>query len=195
MTAVYAYCTIVLALAAVIALVRMERGPSMLDRVAALDVITAAVLGSVAVISARTGRTDLVPVLVVLAIVGFVGSVTIARFVAVERAEEARILTKEEMRELLARENVMDDEAAPVHDPDAARTREDVPAPDAGADGAGVRLAHPEGAPEPAAAGGPASPAAGLGAGRDAPPGDTGGGPGGPGARPGEDPRPGGGRR
>jgi multicomponent Na+:H+ antiporter subunit F len=74
-------------------------------------------------------------VLVVLAIVGFVGSVVIARFVAAERAEEARILTKEELRQVLAQQNAIDDEAAPVHDPDAARARE-----------AGV---------DPAAAGGP----------------------------------------
>ncbi|MFD1506199.1 pH regulation protein F [Georgenia yuyongxinii] len=121
----YAFCTVVLTVAGVVALVRMERGPTMLDRVVALDVVTAVVLGSIALISANTKRTDLVPVLVVLAIVGFVGSVTIARFVAVERADEARILTKEELRVVLAQQNVMDDEAAPVHDPDAARVRGD----------------------------------------------------------------------
>ncbi|TRW46985.1 monovalent cation/H+ antiporter complex subunit F [Georgenia yuyongxinii] len=125
MTAVYAFCIVVLTVAGVVALIRMERGPTMLDRVVALDVVTAVVLGSIALISASTKRTDLVPVLVVLAIVGFVGSVTIARFVAVERADEARILTKEELRVVLAQQNVIDDEAAPVHDPDAARARDD----------------------------------------------------------------------
>ncbi|WP_448073726.1 monovalent cation/H+ antiporter complex subunit F [Georgenia yuyongxinii] len=129
MTVVYAFCIVVLTVAGVVALVRMERGPTMLDRVVALDVVTAVVLGSIALISASTGRTDLVPVLVVLAIVGFVGSVTIARFVAIERADEARILTKEELRVVLAQQNVMDDEAAPVHDPDAARVRADGPQP------------------------------------------------------------------
>lgn len=124
MTAVYTYCTVVLGVALIIALLRMERGPSMLDRVVALDVVTAAVLGSIAVITARTYRTDLVPVLVVLSIVGFVGSVVIARFVAVERAEDARILTQEEVRQVLAQQNAIDDEAEPVHDPDAARARE-----------------------------------------------------------------------
>lgn len=119
MTAVYVYCLVALALAAIVAVVRMERGPSILDRVVTLDIITAVVLGAIAVISAQTGRTDLVPVLVVLAMVGFVGSVTVARFVAVEGAEEARILSKEELAGVLAAQNVMDDEAAPVHDPDA----------------------------------------------------------------------------
>ncbi|WP_127129979.1 monovalent cation/H+ antiporter complex subunit F [Georgenia sp. SYP-B2076] len=120
MSIVYAYCILALALAGLIALVRMERGPSMLDRIVALDVITAVVLGAVTLVSAGSRRTDLVPVLVVLATVGFVGSVAMARFVAVERAEESRILTKDELRELLAQQKVIDDDAAPVHDPDAA---------------------------------------------------------------------------
>lgn len=124
MTLVYVYCLVVLAAAAVVALVRMERGPSILDRVVTLDIITAVVLGAVAVISASTARTDLVPVLVVLAMVGFVGSVTVARFVAVERAEEARILSKEELEAVLAEQNALDDEAAPVHDPDALDEQE-----------------------------------------------------------------------
>lgn len=119
MTAVYVYCLVALALAAIVAVARMERGPSILDRVVALDIVTAVVLGAVAVISAQTGRTDLVPVLVVLAMVGFVGSVTVARFVAVEAAEEARILSKEELASVLAEQKAIDDEAAPVHDPDA----------------------------------------------------------------------------
>ncbi|MCK6211315.1 pH regulation protein F [Georgenia sp. EYE_87] len=118
-TIVFAYCLVVIGIAALVALVRMEKGPTMLDRVVSLDVVTAAVLGAVALISARSGRTDLVPVLVVLAIVGFVGSVTIARFAAVEAPEEARILTKEELAEVLAQQRALSDEDAPVHDPDA----------------------------------------------------------------------------
>jgi len=118
-TIVFAYCLVVLAIAALVALARMEKGPTMLDRVVSLDVVTAVLLGAVALISARTARTDLVPVLVVLSIVGFVGSVTIARFAAVEAPEEARILTKEELAEVLAHQAALSDEDAPVHDPDA----------------------------------------------------------------------------
>ncbi|UNX54671.1 monovalent cation/H+ antiporter complex subunit F [Georgenia sp. TF02-10] len=123
-TVAFLYCGIALGLAGIVALVRMERGPSMLDRVVALDVITAVVLGVVAVISAAEDRSDLLPVLVVLAVVGFVGSVTIARFVPVDRPDEARILSREELRELLAAQQSMADEDAPVHDPDAADLRE-----------------------------------------------------------------------
>ncbi|MDD9206200.1 monovalent cation/H+ antiporter complex subunit F [Georgenia sp. 10Sc9-8] len=119
MTAVYVYCFAAVAVAALLALIRVERGPSMFDRVVALDITTACVLGTVALISARDDRTDLVPVLVVLAVVGFVGSVTVARFAAADTLEEARILSREELAEVLAREEAIRDEDAPVHDPDA----------------------------------------------------------------------------
>ncbi|WP_418607449.1 monovalent cation/H+ antiporter complex subunit F [Georgenia sp. SUBG003] len=158
-TIVFAYCLVVLAVAALVALTRMEKGPTMLDRVVSLDVVTAVVLGAVALVSARTARTDLVPVLVVLSIVGFVGSVTIARFAAVEAPEEARILTKEELAEVLAHQRALTDEDAPVHDPDAddadeGREGEDDDAADAQA--VDARLdAEPEGGREdrPAPAG------------------------------------------
>lgn len=106
-----------ISIGALFALFRAERGPSMLDRVVALDVVTAGVLATVAVVSAVTKRTDLVPVLVVLALVGFIGSVTIARFAAAESDDDRRILTREEAREALARERAELDAEA---DPDAS---------------------------------------------------------------------------
>jgi multicomponent Na+:H+ antiporter subunit F len=87
-----------LAVAAVLIVVRIERGPSMLDRTIALDMLVGAVMAALAIWSAATGRSDLVNVLVVLALVGFVGSVTLARFVAVEPEDEGRILTPDEVK-------------------------------------------------------------------------------------------------
>ncbi|GAA4427525.1 hypothetical protein GCM10023169_27660 [Georgenia halophila] len=119
-----------LGVAVLVALVRMEKGPTMFDRVASLDVVTVTVLGGCALMTARTGRTDLVPVLAVLAVVGFVGSVALARFAAVEAPEEARILSKEEVARALAAQQALADADAPVHDPDA-------PSDDADAAGGG----------------------------------------------------------
>lgn len=93
-------CGTMITAGAAFAFLRLERGPSMLDRVVALDVITAAVLATVALISAHTRRSDLVPVLLVLALVGFIGSVTIARFAATESDDERRILSRAEARAL-----------------------------------------------------------------------------------------------
>ncbi|MEU4386510.1 MrpF/PhaF family protein [Promicromonospora sp. NPDC023805] len=76
--------TALLAAGALLAVVRMERGPSMLDRSVAFDVLTTALVGAIAVEAALSRRTESVPILVVLSMVGFIGSVTVARFAAVE---------------------------------------------------------------------------------------------------------------
>ena len=80
--------TALLAAGALLAVVRMERGPSMLDRSVAFDVLTTALVGAIAVEAALSRRTESVPILVVLSMVGFIGSVTIARFAAVEPPKE-----------------------------------------------------------------------------------------------------------
>lgn len=77
--------------AAVLAVIRVVRGPSMLDRTIALDVFTATMVGVIALEAAWHKRTDTLPILVVLSMVGFVGSVAIARFAAVEPPEEEKI--------------------------------------------------------------------------------------------------------
>lgn len=81
--------------AAVLAVFCVVRGPSMLDRTIALDVFTATLVGVIALEAAWHKRTDTLPILVVLSMVGFVGSVTIARFAAVEPPDEADIRTAE----------------------------------------------------------------------------------------------------
>ncbi|WP_083941459.1 monovalent cation/H+ antiporter complex subunit F [Sanguibacter suarezii] len=97
MTVVAIVCAALLLGAAVLALIRAERGPSMLDRTVALDVFVTALVGGIVVEAALTGRTDTLPLLVVLSMVGFVGSVTIARFAAAEPKGEGRVRTAEEI--------------------------------------------------------------------------------------------------
>ena len=82
---------------AVLAMLRVEKGPSMLDRVVALDMITSVLVIGVALESAWNRRLDTLPILVALALVGFISSVTVARYAAVEPEEEARIKTPEEI--------------------------------------------------------------------------------------------------
>jgi multicomponent Na+:H+ antiporter subunit F len=90
MIAVGVVATALLATGALLAVVRMERGPSMLDRTVAFDVLTTALVGAIAVEAALSRRTESVPILVVLSMVGFIGSVTIARFAAVEPPKRGR---------------------------------------------------------------------------------------------------------
>lgn len=100
MTVVLLVCGVLLTLAAALVLVRLERGPTMLDRAIALDTFTAILIGAFVLVAVATRRTDVVPTLAVLALVGFVGSVTIARFAAVEPEGEGRILSREEVAAL-----------------------------------------------------------------------------------------------
>lgn len=95
-------CGALVLTAVLLALVRAERGPSMLDRIVGLDVVIAALIGTTALWSAATERADLLPLLMVMAIVGFVSSVTLARFAASEPEDEGRALEEQQLHELEA---------------------------------------------------------------------------------------------
>jgi multicomponent Na+:H+ antiporter subunit F len=66
---------------ALLALVRIARGPSLLDRALATETLLAIVAGGVAVHAALAREAAFVPVLVVVALLGFLGTVAVARFV------------------------------------------------------------------------------------------------------------------
>jgi multicomponent Na+:H+ antiporter subunit F len=79
-TVVLAICVGMLALAALLLVIRIALGPTMLDRVVALDVLVAVIICGLALEAAANRHTTTLPVLVVLSLVGFVGSVSVARF-------------------------------------------------------------------------------------------------------------------
>ncbi len=97
MTVVVVVCAVLLTVGGALAVIRAEKGPSMLDRTVALDVVVTTMIVGVALYAAVDRRADVVPVLVVLSLVGFVGSVTIARFASVEPEGEGRVRTREEI--------------------------------------------------------------------------------------------------
>ncbi len=71
----------ILAVALVFALFRAVRGPSILDRVLALDVVLA-IIGAALVVNMVANRhLDNLVLLVTISLIGFIGSVTVARFV------------------------------------------------------------------------------------------------------------------
>lgn len=69
-----------LAVSAALVLLRTVLGPSTLDRSIGLDTLTAICLGAIAVDAARERDGQDLPILLLLALVGFTGSVCIARF-------------------------------------------------------------------------------------------------------------------
>ncbi|MBC9227251.1 cation:proton antiporter [Aeromicrobium sp. 636] len=86
MTVVAIICAILLGLTGLLCLVRIVRGPTMLDRTVAADVFTAACVGAIGVEAAVGRHSTTLPILVALALVAFLGSVSIARYAASQAA-------------------------------------------------------------------------------------------------------------
>jgi multicomponent Na+:H+ antiporter subunit F len=80
MTTVYLTVLALLGGAAAMTLYRLVRGPTMLDRAVALDMLTAVVMCGIGAGATALGEYSALPVLLVLSLLGFVGSVSLARF-------------------------------------------------------------------------------------------------------------------
>ena len=70
-----------LVLAVLLALVRLLRGPNLPDRVVALDLIATLVMGAMAVYAIATDAPVLLDLVIVLALLSFMGTVAFARYV------------------------------------------------------------------------------------------------------------------
>lgn len=82
MTAVGITCVVMLSITGLLCIVRIVRGPTMLDRTVAADVFVAASAGAIGIEAAIERHDTTLSILVVLALVGFLSSVSIARFAA-----------------------------------------------------------------------------------------------------------------
>lgn len=81
MTTVMALCFAGLALAALLVLVRLLLGPSVPDRIVALDTLLQVVVAGIAVAAAATGDGYFLAVLIAASLLGFLGTVLVGRFV------------------------------------------------------------------------------------------------------------------
>lgn len=81
MTAVYWATYLLLGAGALLALVRLALGPSLLDRVVATDTLLVIIAAGLAVHATLERDPTVVPVLVVVSLLAFVGSVSVARYV------------------------------------------------------------------------------------------------------------------
>ncbi|NNF64545.1 MAG: cation:proton antiporter [Acidimicrobiia bacterium] len=75
---------VLLTIATVATVVRVVRGPSVADRMVALDTLLFIGVAGIGVFVARTGETTLVPVLVVAVVTAFVSTVVVARYIESE---------------------------------------------------------------------------------------------------------------
>ncbi len=78
MTAVWIACFALLSLGAFAATIRMVIGPSLADRVMSADLLLTIFVMGIAVQAARTGDGLYLPVMVVVALVGFLGTSVVA---------------------------------------------------------------------------------------------------------------------
>ena len=76
-------CLAVLSVALFITFVRLVRGPTLPDRVVALELIATIFVGVVAVYAIASRQTVYLDVGIVLALVGFLGAVAFARFMVI----------------------------------------------------------------------------------------------------------------
>lgn len=72
------------------AILRIVKGPSLLDRAIGADVLLVVLSGALILEMAVHGHTNTVVLVVLAAMVGFVGSVTLARFVEDNRPDHAQ---------------------------------------------------------------------------------------------------------
>ncbi len=79
---------VVLGLAAVLTVVRIVRGPSLLDRIIASDVLLVIISSGVLVWMAVSGDFSPLPMVFLASVIGFLGSVTVARVTASSAAAQ-----------------------------------------------------------------------------------------------------------
>ncbi|GAB3129960.1 monovalent cation/H+ antiporter complex subunit F [Tsukamurella serpentis] len=80
MTVVFTVTGVILVLSAFLTTYRLLVGPSTLDRVVAVDALVAIAMGGLAVWAAFSLNSSVIPGVVALSLVGFVGSTSVARF-------------------------------------------------------------------------------------------------------------------
>ena len=75
-----------LALAAALAFIRLLQGPTLPDRVVAIDLIGVLIVCVVVTVAAATGQQTYLDVAIVIALVSFVGTVAYARYIERDEA-------------------------------------------------------------------------------------------------------------
>lgn len=68
-------------IALILALIRLIRGPSLSDRVMALDFISTCIIGMIVIDAIKSGESHFLSVAIVAALVGFVGAVAFAMYI------------------------------------------------------------------------------------------------------------------
>lgn len=77
---------VLLGLALLVSLVRIVLGPTLSDRILALDLLTVVAMGFVGAIAVRTGLWLYLDIAIALALLGFLATVALARYILLRGA-------------------------------------------------------------------------------------------------------------
>jgi multicomponent Na+:H+ antiporter subunit F len=75
---------VLLLFATIVTVIRIVRGPSVADRMVALDTLLFIGVGGIGIYIVQTGDTTYVAVLVVAVLIAFIGTVVVARYIEAE---------------------------------------------------------------------------------------------------------------
>lgn len=78
---------VLLSLALLLSLVRIVIGPTLSDRVLALDLLTLVAMGFVGTVAVRTGLMLYLDIAIALALLGFLATVALARYILLRGGE------------------------------------------------------------------------------------------------------------
>ena len=81
MNVLFAVAYLLLAAAATMFMIRLFRGPDVVDRIIALDGVLVSILGAVLVEASRTDSAFIIDTVLVVALLSFVGTGVLARYV------------------------------------------------------------------------------------------------------------------
>ncbi len=82
---------IMLTLALLLSLTRIVIGPTLADRVLALDLLTVVVMGFIGAIAIRTGLMLYLDVAIAIALLGFLATIALARYILLRSGKERRV--------------------------------------------------------------------------------------------------------
>ncbi len=82
---------IMLILALLLSLTRIVIGPTLADRVLALDLLTVVVMGFIGAIAIRTGLMLYLDIAIAIALLGFLATIALARYILLRSGKERRV--------------------------------------------------------------------------------------------------------
>lgn len=88
MSIVFGTALVLLAMAAFLITIRLARGPTIADRVVAVDSLLLVLLISLGVLAAATGESRYIVLMIVLSLIGFVATTASARFLETWKGDD-----------------------------------------------------------------------------------------------------------